>query len=263
MANDVERHTGHDTVFLKSLKDHGMITFLGALMISGTPRLFKPVTGTLIGWACEFMFHRTKKLCMPFIKERLANTARAKEDPSFCWTAPVSSNLLLPSPVLPINEWHLHSDTNVQRDGLQWIIEEAYGTKSPAQLDPVRITRRLLYVNDISLHSTSFTVQNLIPDIYNYHERESLVEALREECSTVLQEAGGVWTRDAVQKLKLVDATIRESMRLTPFASIALPRTVSTHLLSSTREYAETTTDHPFFPSGHRTPRHLHGQPAR
>ncbi|KAH6623222.1 cytochrome P450 [Chaetomium tenue] len=190
----------HDAVFLRSLKDHGMITFLGALMISGTPRLFKPVTGTLIGWACEFMFHRTKRLCMPFIKERLANTARAKEDPSFCWTAP--------------------------RDGLQWIIEEAYGTKSPAQLDPVRITRRLLYVNDISLHSTSFTVQNLIPDIYNYYDSESLVEALREECSTVLKEAGGVWTRDAVQKLKLVDATIRESMRLTPFASIALPRTV-------------------------------------
>lgn len=150
----------------------------------------------------------------------------------------------------------------MQRDGLQWIVEEAYATKDPAQLDPVRITRRLLYVNDISLHSTAFTVQNLIPDIYNYHERESLVEALREECSTVLEEAGGAWTRDAVQKLKLVDATIRESMRLTPFASIALPRTVSTFcpvLVNTPR----TTTDHPFFPSGHRTPRHLHGQPQR
>jgi hypothetical protein len=31
-----------------------MITFLGALMISGTPRLFKPVTGTLMGWACQY-----------------------------------------------------------------------------------------------------------------------------------------------------------------------------------------------------------------
>ncbi|GAB1320333.1 hypothetical protein MFIFM68171_10543 [Madurella fahalii] len=189
-----------DDVFLKSLRDHGMITFLGALMISGTPHLFKPITGKIIGWACEWMFHRTKRLCMPFVKERLANTARAREDPSFCWTAP--------------------------RDGLQWIIEESYATKDPAQLDPVRVVRRLLYVNDISLHSTSFTVQNLIPDIYNFDQREALVEALREECSAVLKEAGGVWSRDAVQKLKLVDATIRESMRLTPFASIALPRTV-------------------------------------
>ncbi|KXX73334.1 Ent-kaurene oxidase [Madurella mycetomatis] len=190
----------HDAVFLKSLRDHGMITFLGALMISGTPDLFKPITGTIIGWACELMFHRTKRLCMPFVKERLANTAKAKEDPSFCWEAPM--------------------------DGLQWIIEESYATKDPAQLDPVRVVRRLLYVNDISLHSTSFTMQNIIPDIYNFDQRDALVEALREECSTVLKEAGGVWSRDAVQKLKLVDATIRESMRLTPFASIALPRTV-------------------------------------
>lgn len=90
----------------------------------------------------------------------------------------------------------------------------------------MRIARRLLYVNDISLHSTSFSMQNLIPDIYTCDGREALVEALRAECSLVLKQAGGAWTRDAVQKLKLVDATIRESMRLTPFASIALPRTV-------------------------------------
>lgn len=227
-----------------------MITFLGALMISGTPDLFKPITGTIIGWACELMFHRTKRLCMPFIKERLANTARAKEDSSFCWEAPVSASsapnfpLKYPIPHPPplraadgrlAYAWMGH----VQRDGLQWIIEECYATQDPAQLDPVRVVRRLLYVNDISLHSTSFTVQNLIPDIYNFDQREALVEALREECSAVLKEAGGVWSRDAVQKLKLVDATIRESMRLTPFASIALPRTVSARRAASSRTSAD------------------------
>ncbi|KAK4209468.1 Ent-kaurene oxidase [Rhypophila decipiens] len=196
-----------DAAFLKSLRDHGMITFLGALLISSTPLFFRPVTGTLIGWACEYQFLRTKWLCLPFIKKRLANTARARNDPNFCWEAPV--------------------------DGLQWLIEESYATQDPTDLDPVRVTRRLLYINDISLHSTSFTMQNVIPDIYTYDggddgekNTNTLVEALREEVSTVLAEAGGFWTRNTLQKLKLVDATVRESMRLTPFASVGLPRTV-------------------------------------
>ncbi len=115
----------------------------------------------------------------------------------------------------------------MQQDGLQWIIEESYASKDLAQLNPVLVTRRLLYVNDISLHSTSFTVQNLVLDIYGSDDSTILVEALREESTRVLKEAGGIWTLQATQKLKLVDAAIRESMRLTPFASIGLPRTVS------------------------------------
>lgn len=99
--------------------------------------------------------------------------------------------------------------------------------KDIRQLDPVRIARRLLYVNDISLHSTSYTIQNVILDVYGCEESKSLVASLRKECELALREAGGSWTWDAVQKLKLVDATIREFMRLTPFASIGLPRTAS------------------------------------
>lgn len=136
---------------------------------------------------------------------------------------------------------HMHFDRNesgnheltrqhLQEDGLQWIIEKSYDTKDMTQLDPGRITRRLLYVNDISLHSTSYTVQNVILDLYGCEQSENLVSNLRDECASALKEAGGLWTRDAVQQLKLVDATVRESMRLTPFASIGLPRTASFNL---------------------------------
>ncbi|RYP70055.1 hypothetical protein DL769_005101 [Monosporascus sp. CRB-8-3] len=186
--------------FLTSLRDHAMAVFVGAMIIGATPSLIRPVIGALVGWLCEFRFQQTLKICLPFVEERLANTVRAKADPTFSWAPP--------------------------KDGLQWIIDESRGTGDPTDLDPVRVTRRLLYVNDISLHSTSYTVQNIILDLYNAADSRSLVGALREECSRVLEEAGGSWTRDAVQNLKLVDATIRESMRLTPFASIGLPRTV-------------------------------------
>lgn len=117
-----------------------------------------------------------------------------------------------------------------QKDGLQWIIDESYATGQPAQLDPKRVSHRLLLVNDISLHSTSFTMQNLILDLFSSDPSLGYVEALREECASVLEEAGGSWTRDAVKKLKLVESAIRESMRLSPFGSLAIQRTVSSGL---------------------------------
>lgn len=82
-------------------------------------------------------------------------------------------------------------------------------------------------MNDISLHSTSFTVQNVILDLFSSDPSLGYVETLREEARVVLAKAGGVWTRDAVRDLKLIDSMIRESMRLNPFAICGLPRTVS------------------------------------
>lgn len=82
-------------------------------------------------------------------------------------------------------------------------------------------------MNDISLHSTSFTVQNVILDLFSSDPSLGYVDTLREEARVVLAKAGGVWTRDAVRDLKLIDSMIRESMRLNPFAICGLPRTVS------------------------------------
>jgi hypothetical protein len=88
------------------------------------------------------------------------------------------------------------------------------------------VAHRLLLVNDISLHSTSFTVQNVILDLFSSDPAMGYVEALRDEAASVLAKSGGVWTRDAVRDLKLIDSMIRESMRLNPFAIVGLPRTV-------------------------------------
>jgi hypothetical protein len=94
------------------------------------------------------------------------------------------------------------------------------------QLDPKRVAHRLLLVNDISLHSTSFTVQNVILDLFSSDPALGFVDALRDEAKSVLAMHGGSWTRDAVRDLKLIDSMIRESMRLNPFAIVGLPRTV-------------------------------------
>lgn len=81
-------------------------------------------------------------------------------------------------------------------------------------------------MNDISMHSTSYTVQNVIQDLAAADPSLGYIETLRAEAARVLKEAGGSWTRQAVTKLELVDSTVRESMRLSPFNSVGLPRTV-------------------------------------
>ncbi|KAI0451599.1 cytochrome P450 [Xylaria acuta] len=76
------------------------------------------------------------------------------------------------------------------------------------------------------MHTTSLTMQGLIQNLAATDSSLSYIEILREECRAALEEAGGTWTRDAVQKLRLVDSTIRESLRVSPFIVFGLPRKV-------------------------------------
>ena len=114
-----------------------------------------------------------------------------------------------------------------QEDGLQWVIDECYKTHDPKQLEPARVTHRLLILNLVSIHSTSFTTTNTILDLYSSPPSSGFVDGLREECDRALADSHGIWTKDALNKLSHVDSTIRESMRFSSFGIVALPRRVS------------------------------------
>lgn len=114
----------------------------------------------------------------------------------------------------------------IQCDGLQWMIEEAFTKCDPAELDAKRLSERLLFLNDVSMHTSAFTLQALLQNLAASDPRQAYTETLRQECKTVFDEANGQWTREAVQKLVLLDSTIRESMRISTFSIFGLPRTV-------------------------------------
>jgi hypothetical protein len=119
-----------------------------------------------------------------------------------------------------------------QKDGLQWIIDEAYATKDPAQLNATRVAHRLVLTNDVSLHSTSYTIHNVVLDVFSNDFGGDLIQAMREESTQAIHSTGNnkSWTREAVLKLRLVDSVIRESMRLWPFGTIGIPRRVRSFL---------------------------------
>ncbi|KAI0502860.1 ent-kaurene oxidase [Xylaria bambusicola] len=190
-----------DPVFLDSLRDHAMSVFSGALLISCTPWPLKSLSGGIAAAMCKYQLKRALKICLPFVKDRLQKTAQSKADSAYDWTPP--------------------------NDGLQWIIEECYSSQNPAaQLDPKRVCHRIVPINDVSLHTSSFTLQNLILDLMSTDPSLGYVETLRKECAAALRKANGVWTRDAVSSLKLVDSAIRESMRISTVGTIMLPRKV-------------------------------------
>jgi hypothetical protein len=113
---------------------------------------------------------------------------------------------------------------------LQWVIDEAYKAPEASSLDPVLICHRFLNLNFVSMHSTSFTITNTILDLYSSADCARFVKGLREEHDRVLKEAGGEWTKEAVNKLYRADSAIRESMRMSSFGIVALPRRVSPSL---------------------------------
>ncbi|CAH0051925.1 unnamed protein product [Clonostachys solani] len=139
---------------------------------------------------------------------------------------------------------------NDKLDGLQWLIDEAYATGDVKQLDPERITHRLAFINDISMHSTGYTAQHIILDLAKSDKSLGYIQALRDEAAAVLKASGGEWTRQSVTKLRLTDSTIRESMRLSPFFSVGLPRTVSFSLLGSASHFSNTLRNQVIDPKG-------------
>lgn len=119
------------------------------------------------------------------------------------------------------------TNMDTQDDALQWIIDECYKSKSPQdQLQPKRVCQRLLFVNDVSLLTTAYTAQNFILDLFSTDPSLGYVTTLRRECQEALRKSGGHWTHEAVTDLHLVDSAIRESMRMNPFGTLALPRQV-------------------------------------
>lgn len=109
---------------------------------------------------------------------------------------------------------------------MQWVIEESYTSPLPDELREDRVWHRLLIINNVSLLTTSYTIQNTILDLYSSNPAHGYVETLRDEAKQALKSTDGVWTAETVNRLPLMDSAIRESMRASPLGPLMLARTV-------------------------------------
>jgi hypothetical protein len=114
----------------------------------------------------------------------------------------------------------------MQQDAIQWAIEDSYHM-DPKCKDPYQIGHRILLLNFAAIHTTSLTVANTLQDLFSGDPSSGTVKDIRDECIEVLAASRGVWTKDAVSKLHLLDSAIRESMRVSSLSILGLPRRVN------------------------------------
>ncbi|KAI1655455.1 cytochrome P450 [Daldinia decipiens] len=198
LTRDLDALTG--PMYLASLEGQSVALFGGSMLISITPTLFRPVTGYLVKLWCWYHARKIAKICGPYIEARIRETTQEK--------------IRVAGSRKPV------------KDALQLIIDEAISRDDDTQLSTSLISDRLLITNNLSLHSTTLTLHNFIMSLITSDPSLGYIEALREECDKALSDVGGTWNLEAIRKLRLVDSAIRESMRLIPFASVAMARTV-------------------------------------
>lgn len=168
------------------------------------PTIIKPILCPLAGLASKYHYRKTAKHSIPTIRQRLRDIA-AKEggDPAY-------------------------RDWKPPNDYLTWTVSVATAEGRTDELDPVRISQRLLPLNFAAIHTTAITTLHAFLDFLGYDKEQNILETLREEIKRVLlgEEPKGEWTKAKLSKLHRTDSAIRESMRVNAMAQTMVIRKV-------------------------------------
>lgn len=113
---------------------------------------------------------------------------------------------------------------------LKWLIltcAEA-GTE---QLDPVRVTMRLLAVNTMFVSAMAYVFGHAVLNLYSSPNRDEFLRGLEEECQTIASRGPDsphlpLSCRDSLNELHRVDSALRESMRFSDIGSTGMSRDV-------------------------------------
>ncbi|KAK4166398.1 Ent-kaurene oxidase [Cladorrhinum sp. PSN259] len=117
-------------------------------------------------------------------------------------------------------------DYEPPEDMLTWLIRQAKVDNLTHELEPVKLSKRLLPVQFAAIHTTVITAHNLILDLLSSDPSQQYLDAIREETSRVFREANGNWTKTSLTSLHRTDSAIKESMRLSHFATSLTHRKV-------------------------------------
>jgi cytochrome P450 len=109
-------------------------------------------------------------------------------------------------------------------DMLQWLVDHAEASPLPYERKPRTIALRLLLTNFAAIHTSSFTITNVMFDIVA--AGTSVMGQLREEAHTALIANNGKWDKALVNQLVKLDSSMRESLRCGTFVTLGVGRKV-------------------------------------
>ncbi|GAB7358573.1 hypothetical protein MBLNU230_g2633t2 [Neophaeotheca triangularis] len=195
-----------NTDYLSAMKDFATAVMSAMMILRFTPAFLVPVVGPLAGIPNKLAFRRARKPLLPIIQSRLQLFHQHQTTTSETEKASL--------PPLP-------------EDYITWHIRVALEEdRPPIDLDPTTIARFLLPVNFAAIHTTTFTLTNLIFDLVGSDPQLGYIPALREEAERVYRESNGTWTKSSLAKMVRADSATRESMRVSGFMTRGVQRKV-------------------------------------
>jgi cytochrome P450 len=159
---------------------------LSALLIRTLPRFLKPILGPLIAFPCHYHYYCSLKFLKPLIDSRLVKKDKYKEAPN---------------------------------DLIEFMIENETSSNSTSKCNSETIRSRVLCLNFAGIHTSTFTMTNVLLSLNDAASVEKGYRAgIREEVIRVLAEEDGQWTKEGLTKMIRLDSAIRESMRIDTFS---------------------------------------------
>ncbi|KAI9663237.1 MAG: hypothetical protein M1821_008285 [Bathelium mastoideum] len=190
-----------DETYLQHMCNFAQDVTICITLMSFVPRLLRPLIGPLASVPTKLRWSKAKKYTLPVIRKRLEDIQRKKREPDWKWEAP--------------------------DDYITWHIETAMAEEKAKEMEPEMISRFLLPINFAAIHTSTFTISTTLFNLLSSDPKERYIEQLREEAERVLAEHDGVWTKQALNQMVKTDSAIRESLRLSNFATDGITRKVT------------------------------------
>ncbi|KAJ0158932.1 Fumitremorgin C monooxygenase [Colletotrichum tanaceti] len=170
----------------------------------GSPRVLRPVVGTLVNLTLHGKINRLKAMFRPIWEERVEILRRDRDGPD-----------------------HVEEP----QDHLQMMARYAKEHRPEEFNDLDIMTRRLIAANFGSMHQTSIQVTNMLLNILASDAEFDTIAVLRDEVDRVLRDDDnddndGNWTKAKVSRMVKADSVARETLRLHSFGGRAVFRKV-------------------------------------
>ena len=149
------------------------------------PNLLKPLLGRLISLPNRYHYWKCSKHLVPLVRQRLRDTGLRKDQ----------------------------ADNEAPNDFITWAIQDAQDAPDGKKHTPEFISYRIIDVNFAAIHTSTFTITNVLFDLVSSPPEKGFLAGIREEAERVLREENGQWTKAGLSKMVRIDSAIRESMR--------------------------------------------------
>jgi cytochrome P450 len=198
----VGKPTCRNETFLKSMEHFADVVVTNSFILNMFPKILHPIVGRLVQIPNSRHWNRAHKVILPVITKRLEDMAKKDAgDPTYDdWAPP--------------------------EDFITWAIRMAKAEGNGFELSPISLSKRLLPVEFAAIHTTVLTGHFIMMDLLSSDPSKGYLATIQEETSRVLREDGGHWTKAGLARLLRTDSAIRESMRLSNFATSLVKRKV-------------------------------------